>query len=43
MNILDQELIPVSKAAEALGITEKALLGLMFRNGVTDPIGGDTP
>ena len=41
--LLESSLVPMEDAAEALGIEPKRLLGLMARNGITDPIGGDTP
>ena len=41
--LLERSLVPMEDAAEALSIEPKRLLGLMARNGITDPIGGDTP
>jgi len=38
--LLDRELVPYEEAAAALGLEPKRLLGLMLRQRVDDPIGG---
>ena len=38
--LFDRELVPHEEAAAALGIEPKRLLGLMLRQLVDDPIGG---
>lgn len=40
---MSDDLIPLNEAAARLGIEPKRLLGYCIRNGLGDPIAGNTP